>query len=126
MPRCRALLVLVVLVGAAVAGCAESDGPGTAEDTFVVGVGATAGRCGLDVAKAPAGPITFEITNDGDEVTTFSFRSEDGEVLGDAGEVGPGETGEVAVEPEAGTYTTVCRAARDAEDLTEEFVVTDD
>ena len=118
-----ALLALVVPAALLAVGCAESDGPDAEPDVDVVRVTIAAGTCRSDVAQAPAGPITFEVTNDGEGAATFSFRSESGEVLGDAGEIGPGDTGEVEVEPTAGTYSTVCKAAPGDEPVTEEFVV---
>ena len=121
----RILLPTLAVAGLVLAGCSESDGPASEADVDVVRVTVGAGTCRSAVAEAPAGSITFEITNDGEGATTFSFRSESGEVLGDAGEIGPGDTGEVEVDAAAGTYQTVCRAAPDAEPVTEEFVVTD-
>ena len=121
----RILLIALAALGLALVGCSESEGPGSEPDVYVVTVTVGADTCRSTVAEAPAGPITFEVANDGTGAATFSFRSESGEVLGDAGEIAPGDTGEVEVTATAGTYQTVCRAAADADPVTEDFLVTE-
>ncbi|MEZ5182088.1 MAG: iron uptake system protein EfeO [Acidimicrobiales bacterium] len=122
--RARALLVLPALaLLAGLAACtdkedAASSGGGAIE------VSSTAEACELSATEAPAGAISFEVTNDGSEVTEFYFL-EGERIVSEVENVGPGLTRTLVVEAEPGEYTAQCKPGMEGDGISEAFTVTE-
>ena len=99
-----ALLGLFTLTGcvpnAATAGSAAAS----------LSVDSTEDACTVSAADAPAGNISFSITNSGEQVTEFYLLADDGlRIVGEAENIGPGLTRNLVVQLEAGHYLTACK-----------------
>ena len=114
------LAVAVVLIG--VAACTEnaSDSKGSA-----LKVSSTADGCAVSASAAPSGSVVFDVTNDGSEVTEFYLLAEDGRIVGEAENIGPGITRTLVVEAAAGNYFTVCKPGMVGDGIRAAFTVSD-
>jgi iron uptake system component EfeO len=93
------------------AGCGSSDDPpkGAKEISFEL----TDAGCMPNTAKAPAGPITFEVENAGTSNVT-EFEILDGEtILGEAENLSDGLSGSFSLTLEKGKYTLYCPGGKD-------------
>ncbi|HEY7456087.1 MAG TPA: cupredoxin domain-containing protein [Solirubrobacterales bacterium] len=101
----------VALIAALVAGCGSSeDAPaGAKRMTFTL----TDAGCEPNTAKAPAGPIVFEVENAGTaEVTEFEVLDGD-TVLGEVENLSEGLSGSFSLSLEQGEYTLYCPGGSD-------------
>jgi iron uptake system component EfeO len=95
-----------------ITGCSSSDPPSGAHKlSFKL----TDAGCDPARATAPAGPVTFDVTNDGaDSVTELELL--DGEkILGEKENLTDGLSGDFSVTLDAGTYTLYCPGGDSAE-----------
>ena len=77
-------------------------------------------------AEAPAGTLTFDVTNTGSQVTEFYLLGEDGlRIVAEVENVGPNLSRELTVNAPAGTYLTACKPGMDGEGIRADFTVTD-
>lgn len=119
----------LVLGGVAIlsAGCPQ-DGGGNGLDGTVVDVSLREFSVTPETASAPAGPITFRVTNDGDVAHEFlvirtdlapdALPTEDNgayeengagtEVVDEIEQINPGRTSNLTVTLEAGNYVLIC------------------
>ncbi len=101
----------------------------TAEDSSARGpvtVTSTDHSCDLSADSAPAGPVTFRVTNSGSKVTEFYLYSADGErIIGEVENIGPGLQGTLIVTAEQGTYLTSCRPGMSGQGIRGDFTVTE-
>ena len=125
------LLAGVVLAGAVLAGCTDngsgsSDGAGSGDVGTVIEVISTEIGCDVSVTEAPAGPLTFEVRNDGTEVTEFYLYAEDGTtIIGEVENIGPGLTRSLDTTiDDPGSYLTACKPAMRGDGIRADFVVT--
>ncbi len=103
------------------AGCAA----GTATATPAVTVAASDTACGLSATSAPAGVMTFAITNTGAQMTEFYVYDASGAaILAEIENIGPGITRELTTELAAGTVTTACRPNGTGAGIRASFTVT--
>lgn len=66
--------------------------------------------CELSQASAPAGAITFEVTNEGSKITEFYLYSPDKKVVSEVEGIGPGTSRTMTVKvTQAGAFTTACK-----------------
>ena len=93
-----AALAAVALTGV-LAGCA-ADGADTS--TTVTG---TDDACELATTELPAGPISFEFTNDGTEVSELYVLRENDDIVGEVENVGPGTSRTLTVDLVAGVMS---------------------
>jgi hypothetical protein len=118
----RAVLT-VAGAGLLLAGCASAQPPTTASDA--IRVEATDTACTLTAATAPAGPVAFEVTNKGSQVTEFYLYDAAGRVVSEVENIGPGLTRTMnAHVTEPGTYTTACKPGMAGDGLRGTFTVT--
>lgn len=69
--------------------------------------------CAPNRAKAPAGPVTFEVENAGtSKVSEFEVLDGDG-VLGEVENLSAGLSGDFTLELDAGEYTLYCPGGED-------------
>ncbi|WP_449386496.1 iron uptake system protein EfeO [Cellulomonas soli] len=127
--RRPATLALVALV-LPLAACVAND-PAPAQGTASAGaavltVSSTADTCTLSADEAPSGPLTFQVANDGTDVTEFYLLAEDGlQVMAEVENIGPGLSRDLVVQLRPGTYWTACKPGMVGDGIRAQFTVTD-
>jgi len=107
----------------ALSGCVAN---ATAEAPATLTVDTSATACTVSAATAPAGSISFTVTNSGQQVSEFYLLAEDGRrVVGEAENIGPGLSRDLVVELPAGSYFTACKPGATGDGVgTADFTVT--
>jgi iron uptake system component EfeO len=102
---------LVVIASAALATLALSGCvPNAPAGTVALTVAITDDACGVSASTAPAGTITFELTNSGSDVNEFEILAEDQlRIVGEKENVVPGATTMYTAQLQPGTYYTACK-----------------
>ncbi|WP_353815136.1 iron uptake system protein EfeO [Agromyces sp. SYSU T00266] len=103
----RALAASAVTVVAALAltGCVAK-----ADLAAAIPVAITDDACGVEVATAEAGALTFRLTNSGSEVNEFEVLADDKlRIVGEKENLAPGQTVDFTAHLEPGTYYTACK-----------------
>jgi iron uptake system component EfeO len=125
------LLLAVVLAVPALAACTEN-APSGGGDGDVAGasraltVSSTDSACDLSATEAPAGTLSFDVTNAGTQVTEFYLLGEDGlRIVAEVENVGPQLTRQLVVNAPAGRYITACKPGMTGEGIRADFTVTD-
>jgi len=128
----RKILVVSALAVAVpfLTACTENaDGPGGAADSGnprALSVEASDSDCNVSAAEAPAGILTFDVTNTGSQVTEFYLLGEDGlRILSEVENIGPNLNREMTVNAPAGTYFTACKPGMQGEGIRADFTVTE-
>ena len=81
--------------------------------------------CELANTSAPAGSVTFEVTNDGSDATEFYVYEADGTtIVGEVEGIGPGLTRDLVVTLERGSYVTACKPGERGDGIRAPFEVT--
>lgn len=81
--------------------------------------------CTVSATEVPAGPVTFEVTNSGKQVTEFYLLGEDGlRIVGEVENIGPQLSRDLVVNVPAGTYSTACKPGMKGEGIRAGFTVT--
>ena len=127
----RLILLLPAVALVALAGCSSStsdpgaSGSATATPgSATVTVTSTGSACDLSAKTATAGEVTFQVSNQGSDVTEFYLYQEDGTtIVGEVEDVTPGLTRDMAVEVVAGSYVAACKPTSDSEGIRTEFTV---
>jgi iron uptake system component EfeO len=118
--RCALALGLVPL---ALAGCTSNSA--TSGDARLLAVDSSADACDVSATEAPAGNLTFRVTNSGSDVTEFYLLAEDGlRIVGEVENVGPGLTRDLVVRAQDGRYTTACKPGMTGAGIRADFTVT--
>lgn len=127
----RAALATAALAALAVAGCtstappAAAPGGGDAAAGGPITVSASDSACAVSAAEAPAGTITFAISNSGSKVTEFYLFGVGDRIMGEVENIGPGLTRQLIVEvPDGGEYTTACKPGMVGAGIRAPFAVT--
>ena len=125
----KSMLVLLGLLALGAAACDDSADEGDGDgDGSVVSVAMKDWEIALDPGTASAGPITFEVTNDGPTTHEFEIFSGDVdpsslpveagvanteglELVDEVEDVTAGATAELAVTLDPGTYALICNLA---------------
>ncbi|MEZ5412015.1 MAG: iron uptake system protein EfeO [Acidimicrobiales bacterium] len=95
-----------------------SDGP--------IAVTSTDDECRLAATSAPAGAVTFAVTNDGGQVTEFYLLAADGvAVVGEVENIGPGVSRQLTVEVDPGRYVAACKPGMAGDGIRADFTVTE-
>jgi len=98
----------------------------SAGDARTLTVDSSADACTLSAAEAPAGTLTFDVTNSGDQVTEFYLLAEDGlQIVAEVENIGPDITRALTVSAPAGTYITACKPGMKGEGIRGDFTVTE-
>ncbi len=121
------LIAAALLVGPALAACTSNstaeEGSGDAARDFTVNSSADA--CEVSATEAPAGTLTFDVTNTGSQVTEFYLLAEDGlRIVGEVENIGPSVNRTLTVNAAAGEYFTACKPGMVGEGLRSDFTVT--
>jgi iron uptake system component EfeO len=81
--------------------------------------------CEVSTASAPAGQLTFNVSNAGSKVTEFYLYSADGKrIVGEVENIGPGLQGKLIVTADEGAYQTSCRPGMSGKGIRADFTVT--
>ena len=100
----------VLVLATALAGCSTDDeGGGSASGDDVVDVTASDDGCDLSDTDLQAGVQTFEVTNEGSQVTEFYVYAEGDRIMQEVENIGPGLSRELRVELPAGDYEGACK-----------------
>lgn len=128
MSRRTAASVLAAAAAAAVlAGCTSTAPPkeSVAGQGGPITVKAADSACEVSTKEAPAGKISFSVTNTGSKVTEFYLYATGDRIMGEVENVGPGLTRDLIVEvPDGGTYTTACKPGMVGDGIRDAFTVT--
>ena len=99
--------------------------PALAVGTLSAAALALAGCSGTD--SAPAGTITFKVTNKGNKINEFYVYAEGDRIMGEVENVAPGLSRDFHVEiTEPGTYETACKPGMVGDGIRAAFTVTGD
>jgi iron uptake system component EfeO len=121
----KPLLVALLLATPLVAACTENPPRGDSGDDRTVAVTSTDDACELSSTEVPAGPVTFEVTNDGSQVTEFYLLDEDGlRIVGEVENIGPQLSRELVVNAAEGSYLTACKPGMKGDGIRADFAVT--
>ena len=129
----RTTLVVTALVALPLlAACTQNadtgsgNGSGGDADPRALAVDSSADACTLSANEAPAGTLTFDVTNSGNQVTEFYLLGEDGlRIVAEVENVGPSISRALTVNAPAGTYVTACKPGMTGEGIRGEFTVTE-
>lgn len=124
MPRPIALgaVAALAVAGALLAGCTDTSSSGGGR---LVEVDSSADACTLSATEAPAGKLTFRVTNSGPQVTEFYLLAGDGlRIVGEVENIGPGLTRDLVVTAPEGGYVTACKPGMTGEGIRDGFTVT--
>ena len=126
-----ALLLAVVLAVPALAACTENAPSGGGGDDVAgasraLTVSSTDSACDLSATQAPAGTLSFDVTNAGTQVTEFYLLGEDGlRIVAEVENVGPQLSRQLVVNAPAGKYVTACKPGMTGEGIRADFTVTE-
>jgi iron uptake system component EfeO len=102
-----------------------TDSSGSAGSGGPISVTSSDSTCDVSAASAPAGNLTFNVTNNGSKVTEFYLYSADGNrVVGEVENIGPGLQGKLIVTAREGNYQTSCRPGMAGKGIRAGFSVT--
>jgi iron uptake system component EfeO len=83
-------------------------------------------ECKVSASSAPAGTLTFEVTNTGSKVTEFYLLGDDGQrIVSEVENIGPSLNREMTVSAPAGKYFTTCKPGMTGEGIRAGFTVTE-
>lgn len=118
--------VAALAVVPALAACTEnaSGGDDKGGDGRALRVTSSKDGCELSAVEAPAGTLTFDVTNTGSDVTEFYLLGEDGlRIVGEVENIGPNLTKKLTVNAPEGTYFTACKPGMVGEGIRAAFTV---
>ena len=99
--------------------------PNSTDDTKAIAVSAKDAECKVASASAPAGVVTFTVTNDGADVTEFEIIANDGlRIISELENVGPGITRDLVVRLPEGSYFATCKPGMVGDGVSSTFAVT--
>ena len=122
-----ALLLAVPFLAA----CTENSNGGGVDDTDggdarALTVESSDSECNVSAAEAPAGTLTFDVTNTGSQVTEFYLLGDDGlRIVAEVENVGPNLNREMTVNAPAGSYFTACKPGMKGDGIRADFTVTE-
>ena len=122
-------LVAVLLAAPFLAACTDNPDSGDGDggsDARALSVESSDDACDVSAAEAPAGTLTFDVTNTGTEVTEFYLLGEDGlRIVAEVENIGPSLNRELTVNAPAGSYITACKPGMTGEGIRADFTVTE-
>lgn len=114
------LTVALAVLALVTTGCTSKG----SDATSTIEVVSTDTECRVAQTQAPAGTITFDVRNDGTDVTEFYLYGADGsDVVGEVEDIGPGLTRSMVVEVTAGAYVTACKPGMTGDGIRAGFAV---
>lgn len=123
--RTALALAATTALAATVSACTENV-DSDPDDPRALTVESTADACTLSAAEAPAGTLSFDVTNSGSDVTEFYLLAEDGlRIVGEVENIGPGLQRALVVNVPAGNYVSACKPGMVGDGIRADFVVTE-
>ncbi len=117
-------LIAAAALGGALAACTSTAAPPPGQPG-VITVKAGDTSCELSGTEAPAGNVTFQVTNTGTKVTEFYLYGAGDRIIGEVENVGPGLNRQLITEvPQGGQYTTACKPGMVGDGIRAPFTVT--
>ena len=99
--------------------------PNSTDDSKAIAVSAKDAQCKVASASAPAGVVTFTVTNDGKDVTEFEIVANDGlRIISELENLGPGITRDLVVRIPEGSYLATCKPGMVGDGVVTPFTVT--
>ncbi|MFF1832515.1 iron uptake system protein EfeO [Paenarthrobacter sp. NPDC058040] len=121
--KALAVIGAAAAVPLVLAGCTDNTKTSSTTDGPIQ-VSSTASECKVSSATAPSGNLTFQVKNDGNEVTEFYLLAEDGlRIIGEVENIGPGISRNLVVTAPAGKYTTACKPGMQGDGIRASFEV---
>ncbi|WP_309648493.1 iron uptake system protein EfeO [Nocardioides sp.] len=129
MKRLSWITAALLVTGPALGACGgESTAPtssGENGDARALAVDSSDEACDLSATEAPAGTLSFDVTNSGTQVTEFYLLAEDGlRVVAEVENVGPSITRALVANVPAGSYVTACKPGMTGDGIRSDFTVT--
>lgn len=122
------LLGVALLVAApALVACASNSTPAATTESSVrdLTVNSSDDSCDVSADTAPAGTLTFDVTNTGSQVTEFYLLAKaDLRVVAEVENVGPNINRKLTINAPAGSYLTVCKPGMAGDGIRADFTVT--
>jgi len=105
---------------------ADKPAAGDTPNPRALTVKATDTECTLSATTAPAGTLTFAVTNSGTKVNEFYLYAQDGQrIVGEVENIGPGISRELVLKVTAGNYLTACKPGMSGQGIRAPFSVSD-
>jgi iron uptake system component EfeO len=124
-PLAGTALAAVLACSACTVDNSNSNNGGSSGAPQKLTVAASDDACKVSSDHAPAGTLTFEVTNKGSKVTEFYMLAESGQhVVGEVENIGPGLTRSLVVQASAGRYVTACKPGMTGKGIRHSFTVT--
>jgi iron uptake system component EfeO len=115
----------VAVVALLLAGCTRN-APADVTSPRSLTVTATDSACTVSAATAPAGTLTFAVTNKGGSVTEFYVLGSDGlRIVAEVENIGPGITRDLVISAAPGSYFTACKPGMTGNGIRAAFTVAD-
>jgi len=93
-------------------------------DPRSITVASSADACKLSATSAPAGKLTFDVTNTGSQVTEFYLLGADGlTIKAEIENIGPSISRRLTVNAAAGKYVTTCKPGMKGDGIRSDFTV---
>ncbi|GAA0316538.1 EfeM/EfeO family lipoprotein [Actinoallomurus spadix] len=108
----------------ALSACGKDDDASAKGGSGAIEVTATDSSCEVGAKTAPAGAVTFKVTNKGSQVNELEILAPDGKVVTERENIGPGTGAEVTVQLSAGTYKVMCSAGMTGKGPSQALTVT--
>ena len=123
----RTLIVAALLVaGPALAACGTESTEQSGDAERTLSVESTDSECNVSADEAPAGVLTFNVSNGGSDVTEFYLLGDDGlRIVGEVENIGAGGNNKLTVNAPAGKYFTACKPGMKGEGIRADFTVTE-
>ena len=127
LPARKLVGVAACVLGAPLlAGCTENPSQASDQaDRGPITVRATDTTCDVAPQSAPSGRLQFIVTNGGSKVNEFYLLAEDGRVVGEVENIGPGLSRDLVLTAGPGQYVTACKPGMIGDGIRNAFTVED-
>lgn len=111
--RSRSWLLLpatAASVGLLLSGCVENNPSSSADGGGAIAVTSTDDSCDVATTEASSGSVSFDVTNEGSQVTEFYLMADDGlQIIGEVENIAPGTSRSLTATVQPGSYKTLCK-----------------
>ncbi|WP_066906181.1 iron uptake system protein EfeO [Millisia brevis] len=111
--RSRSWLLLpatAASVGLLLSGCVENNPSSADGGSGAIAVTSTDDSCDVATTETTSGSISFDVTNEGSQVTEFYLMADDGlQIIGEVENIAPGTSRSLTATVQPGSYKTLCK-----------------
>ena len=111
--RSRSWLLLpatAASVGLLLSGCVENNPSSSDGGSGAIAVTSTDDSCDVATTETASGSISFDVTNEGSQVTEFYLMADDGlQIIGEVENIAPGTSRSLTATVQPGSYKTLCK-----------------